>query len=150
MLSIQIGSNFVSRSQLMNMDTYNTPTIIMTQWGRLGGTIWRDQFVWESGERKGWLHDPAASSIFRTKPLYLPRCPLVDAAHCFSCRRKSARKLLPPAFRSEFYIWNVCAEGGGGFLMGSVHKQIFHTHTHTSLSSARKHPCILPLRTASC
>lgn len=54
----------------------------------------------------------------------------------FQLQTQSARELLPCAFISECYIWNVCAEGGGGFLIGSnTQTAPPHTHTkHTHLS----------------
>ena len=90
----------------------------------------------EKKKKKGWLYNPVASSILGTES----RCPLEAAALPSQVQMQS--------FRSEFYIRTACA---GGFIMSSVHNQILHidahTHIHTSLSSARKHPCILPLRT---
>lgn len=129
MLSIQIDSNFASCSLLMNMDTYSTPTIILTQWEHYGGTIWRDQFLCEDAQRKGWLHNLLASSIFRTKP----RCPLEDTAHHFSCRRgelvKCCLVLLKVSFTYKMYAPGRVPNG-----LNAQHKQILPTHTHTHIS----------------
>lgn len=142
MPSIQIGSNFVSYSlALMNMDTYTTPAIILTQWGHL---IWGSIFFCEVGKRKKGKKKKADFTI---RLLVNTRNRIeMSPGGC-----GASSQVQMQSFRSEFYTRNACS---GGFLMSSVHNQILHidahTHTHTSLSSARKHPCILPLRTVSC
>lgn len=108
------------------------------------GTLWRScmkRSIFMRGWRKGRLtpHSGCIANIKEQNQDVLLWMWCIASAELLFC-----------AFRS--FSYGMCApRGWGGFLMGSMHKQILHTHTHTHLShQPGKHPCILPLRTVSC
>lgn len=138
---------YFSCSPLMNMNTYSTDcyitrTIILTQWGRLEESVWRDQiFLEESGGKKRPTPPSGRVANIRNKKKQKTRRPLVDVQHPLSW--------VAILHFLKLLIWDVCT----GVVVGGGEdaKMSAHTHTQTSFSPARKTPFYLfPLRAVSC
>lgn len=108
----------------------------------------RSIFLSESGERKKRLTSQSGCLVnIQNKPVYLPRYPLVDTVHHFSCRRSQLVNcclvLLEVSFTYEMYApWRL--PNGLNAQTDSPHT---HTQTHISLIS-QETP--LYLATADC